>query len=393
MYILVSENFIKGLIESGQTGGTLAGEYLPADEVARFWDEPSPATRELGRWQLGPEPAWNEAAEGQLLACISGLSVAFYLRGNGQWQPQPHETMNLYTDFASRKQGLFDQKRLAGKRVAIIGLGSGGSLVAAQLAKAGVGHFSLFDFDRLAVGNISRHLCGLRDLGRLKVAAVKDYLENTNPFVRVELYPYDITQRLTEVEQVLAGCDLVIGAADSETAKAEINRLAVRLGKPAVFGAVYDMGYGGDVFSYEPPYGACYSCFKEATREVFQDAPRAEILDYGKIEPQPALELDISIVGSLVSRVALASLLADDPTAQLEKLPTNWVIWGNRPWEGWIFDEPLQSRFVEINRDPSCPVCQHANFIREKLGLNPEEAAQEAAELLASLENNRPVNL
>src|SRR4051812_378653 len=98
MYILVSENFIKGLIESGQSGGTLTGEYLPGDEVVRFWDESSTNSRELGRWQLGMEPEWTGATEGQLLACISGLNVAFYRRENGEWQPQPHETMNLYTD-------------------------------------------------------------------------------------------------------------------------------------------------------------------------------------------------------------------------------------------------------------------------------------------------------
>ncbi|MBN9388694.1 MAG: ThiF family adenylyltransferase [Chloroflexi bacterium] len=394
MYILVSENFIAGLTTAPQPEGRLYGEYLPGEDVARFWEETTRPAQALGWWRQGHEPEWPEGAgepeEGQFLALILGQEITFYRREQGRWQPQPHEVMNLYTDFGSRQQGLFDLKLLAGKRVAIVGLGSGGSLVAAQLAKAGVGHFELFDFDRLGSGNISRHLCGLRDLGRLKVAAVKDALENTNPFVEVNTYPYDITRHLSEVEIILAGCDLVVGAADSEVAKGEINRLAVRLRKPAVYGAVYDMGYGGDIFRYQPPAGACYACFKESTRDIFQDAPRAEVLDYGKIAPQPALEMDVTIIGSLVARVVLAELLAGDPLSQLERLPANWVIWGNRPWEGWIFDEPLQSRFVEISRDPTCPVCQHDLFIQEKLGLAPDEAARQAAALLASLENKRP---
>jgi hypothetical protein len=242
MYILVSENFIAGLPGVGQTSGRLYGEYLPGEDVARFWEENSGPVQQLGRWQQGGEPHWppeaGEPAEGQLLAVLSGQAIEFYRRENGHWQPQPHEILNHFTDFGSRQQGLFDLKLLAGKRVAVIGLGSGGSLVASQLAKAGVGHFELFDFDRLAVGNISRHLCGLRDLGRLKVAAVKNVLENTNPFVQVNIYPYDITQRLSEVENILAGCDVIVGAADSEAAKGETNRLAVRLRKPAVYGAV-----------------------------------------------------------------------------------------------------------------------------------------------------------
>lgn len=394
MYILVSENFIAGLAEAGQTSGRLYGEYLPGEDVARFWEENSSPVQELGRWQQGGKPEWpaeaGEPAEGQLLAVVSDPQIEFYRRKSGNWQLQSHEAMNLFTDFGSRQQGLFDLKLLAQKRVAIIGLGSGGSLVASQLAKAGVGHFELFDFDRLAIGNISRHLCGLRDLGRLKVAAVKDVLENTNPFIQVNVYLYDITQHLAEVENILAECDVIVGATDSEAAKGEINRLAVRLHKPAVYGAVYDMGYGGDIFRYQPPVGACYACFKESTRDIFQDAPRAEVLDYGKVTAQPALEMDVSIIGSLVSRVVLADLLAGDPVSQLESLPANWVIWGNRTWEGWIFDEPLQSRFVEISRDPTCPVCQHDSFIQEKLGLPPDEAARKAAALLARLETNRP---
>ena len=76
----------------------------------------------------------------------------------------------LYT----RSKGLLEVGALESKKVLIVGLGSGGAPIAVELAKAGVGHFILMDFDRIELHNIARHICGVNELGRLKVNAVKD---------------------------------------------------------------------------------------------------------------------------------------------------------------------------------------------------------------------------
>ena len=49
----------------------------------------------------------------------------------------------------SRSKGLLEVEILSKKHVVIVGLGSFGSQIAIELAKAGVGVFSLFDFDRV----------------------------------------------------------------------------------------------------------------------------------------------------------------------------------------------------------------------------------------------------
>ena len=76
----------------------------------------------------------------------------------------------LYT----RSKGLLEVGALEAKKVLIVGLGSGGAPISVELAKAGVGHFILMDFDRIELHNIARHICGVNELGRLKVNAVKD---------------------------------------------------------------------------------------------------------------------------------------------------------------------------------------------------------------------------
>lgn len=67
------------------------------------------------------------------------------------------------------------------KAALIVGCGSVGSLIALELARAGVCKFILVDSDTLEIHNICRHQLGFRDLGRYKVDAVADAIKNINP--------------------------------------------------------------------------------------------------------------------------------------------------------------------------------------------------------------------
>ena len=92
-----------------------------------------------------------------------------------------HRSSELFT----RNTGLLEVSALAEKKVVIVGLGSGGSPIALELARAGIGHFTLIYFDRLELGNISRHVCGVNDLGRYKTIAVRDQMLQKNPYADV----------------------------------------------------------------------------------------------------------------------------------------------------------------------------------------------------------------
>jgi hypothetical protein len=71
------------------------------------------------------------------------------------------------------------------KNVAIIGLGSGGSLIALHLAKSGIGNLTLIDGDVIMDHNIVRHICSLKDVGRYKTLAVKDYILERVPTIKI----------------------------------------------------------------------------------------------------------------------------------------------------------------------------------------------------------------
>ena len=84
-------------------------------------------------------------------------------------------------DRVERLIGSDNLARLAEKRVAVIGLGSGGGFVALTLAMSGVGHFVLIDDDTLEETNIVRHVADRRYLGQPKVEAVADLIRQRNP--------------------------------------------------------------------------------------------------------------------------------------------------------------------------------------------------------------------
>lgn len=84
------------------------------------------------------------------------------------------EKYQLKMDIFSRNTGILESDVMLKKGAVIIGCGSVGSLVALELARAGVGRFFLIDMDILKYHNICRHQCGIGDVGKYKTTAVKE---------------------------------------------------------------------------------------------------------------------------------------------------------------------------------------------------------------------------
>ena len=138
----------------------------------------------------------------------------------------------------SRNKGLIEVDILKDKKVTVIGLGSFGSVIVAELAKAGVGKFALFDFDRLELHNLSRHYCGTNDLGRLKTDALYDVIKGKNPYAIVDKFPIDINKDVEVLNQQIEQSDLVICATDNNPSRFLISERLVQYQKAAMFFAI-----------------------------------------------------------------------------------------------------------------------------------------------------------
>ena len=112
--------------------------------------------------------------------------------------------------------------RLAGSRVAVGGMGGGGSWVVEALVRSGVGHLTLIDADDICVSNSNRQLpAHTGQFGRAKVEAMAERCRAINPIVQVVAVPVFLVS--SNIEALLDdGFDLVLDACDSFRSKVEL---------------------------------------------------------------------------------------------------------------------------------------------------------------------------
>src|SRR5687767_4391358 len=90
-------------------------------------------------------------------------------------------------DRVERLLGKGNLEHLAGKRVAVIGLGSGGGFVTLALAMSGVGKFVLVDDDILEQANVMRHVADSSFVGQPKAEAVAELIRRRNPNAEIDV--------------------------------------------------------------------------------------------------------------------------------------------------------------------------------------------------------------
>ena len=86
-------------------------------------------------------------------------------------------------------------KRLQQERVAVVGLGGLGSNIAILLARMGVGHLHLIDFDKVDVSNLHRQQYFLEQVGLYKTEALANTLRKINPYIDLELSCVKVDER------------------------------------------------------------------------------------------------------------------------------------------------------------------------------------------------------
>ena len=86
------------------------------------------------------------------------------------------------------------QKKLCRAKVAVAGLGGLGSNVAVSLARIGVGHLHLVDFDRVDLTNLNRQQYFLKDVGRYKTEALTEELLEINPYLDIRTDCLKVTE-------------------------------------------------------------------------------------------------------------------------------------------------------------------------------------------------------
>ena len=109
-------------------------------------------------------------------------------------------------------------KKLKKAEVCILGLGGLGSNVAILLARGGIGHLKLIDFDVVEASNLNRQQYRISHIGMKKTEAIKTIIKEINPFVEVETL--DIKVDRQNIYSVVRDIEIVVEAFDRAETKA-----------------------------------------------------------------------------------------------------------------------------------------------------------------------------
>lgn len=233
--------------------------------------------------------------------------------------------------------GVKGQKKLKAAKVLIIGMGGLGAPLAQYLAAAGVGTIGLADFDAVDVSNLQRQVIyRTRDVKRPKVMAAKDFIKGLNPLVKVETYDYPITA--DNIADVIADYDVIADATDNFKTRYLINDACVLLGKPDVFGAMFQ--FEGQCSVFYAKNGPCYRCVYPAP-------------------PPPGLVPSCSTGGVMG---VLPGTIGTIQANEVIKL----IVGGGEPLIGRLLTLDawkLKFRELKLKKNDKCPVCGSAPSI------------------------------
>jgi len=224
------------------------------------------------------------------------------------------------------------QKALKDARVLVVGAGGLGSPVLLYLAAAGVGTIGVIDDDRVSSSNLQRQVIHRdADIDTPKVFSARAAMLAINP--NIEVRPYN--RRLTEeiAGELFADYDLVVEGSDNFETRYLVNRVAARIGRPVIGGAISQ--WEGQVATWDPGQGApCYAC-------VFPEAPAPGLApscaEAGVIGPLPGV-VGAMMAGEVVKEIAGAG----------EGLRGKLLIWDG------LHAEP---RVIRTKPRADCPVC------------------------------------
>lgn len=238
------------------------------------------------------------------------------------------ETYTLKLDIFSRNTGILESDIMCDKSALFNGVGSVGSFIAQELAKAGVGKFMLIDNDTFNYHNICRHQCGIYDVGKYKTDAVAEKILQINPYAQVIKHNAMIQD--VDIDEIKAFCGkntIIIGGADNREADLYANQFAISQGCTFMSIGCWERAYAGEIFYSIPSDGMpTYDDFIEAIGGLSGRVTQNRRFytteeDLEKVSFEPGISADINFVSIIAVKMAIDLLNKDNPNYTQKLIP------------------------------------------------------------------------
>lgn len=149
------------------------------------------------------------------------------------------------------------QEKLKNSSVMVSRVGGVGSVVAYELAAAGIGKLVLAHAGNVKHSDLNRQLLMTHDwIGKPRIESIRRRLLDLNP--RLEIVAVDENVSESNAADLVAQCDVVVDCAPLFPERFAMNEQAVRQGKFFVECAMYDME--AHITSVIPGESACLQC-------------------------------------------------------------------------------------------------------------------------------------
>ncbi|MDR2631304.1 MAG: molybdopterin-synthase adenylyltransferase MoeB [Spirochaetaceae bacterium] len=281
--------------------------------------------------------------------------------------------------------GVQGQRRLKAAKVLLVGTGGLGAPLGLYLAAAGVGTLGIVDFDLVEESNLQRQVIhGVRDVGRPKVASAKDRIKGINPHIKVITYNTMLTS--ANALDIIRDYDLVADGTDNYQTRYLVNDACVLLGKPNVYGSIFQFEGQASIFSTKE--GPCYRC-------LYPEPPPPGLVpscaEGGVVGVLPG------IIGCIQATEVVKLIVGSSKysTHSAETLVGKLLL-----FDAW----KMSFRTLKLDKDPRCPVCGEDPSIHELIdyeqfcGLKKDAGEDPvdiitAKELKERLDNSDPLQI
>jgi len=226
------------------------------------------------------------------------------------------------------------QERLKDAAVLITRCGGLGSVVAYELAAAGVGKLILAHAGNVEPSDLNRQLLMTHEsLGTSRVQSARRRLLELNPRLEVEAVEENINEE--NAAQLVAEADVVVDCAPLFEERFLLNRAIITQRKPMVECAMYDLEtHATTIVPGETP---CLGC-------LYPERP-------------PEWKREFPVFGAVSGMVAcIGAMEAVKLIAGFGQLLTGQLLVGDL--------RELNFRKIQISRNPNCPACGHLAFSR-----------------------------
>ena len=223
--------------------------------------------------------------------------------------------------------GISGQQKLKDSSVMISRVGGVGSVVAYELAAAGVGKLVLAHAGNVKPSDLNRQLLMTADwIGKPRIESVERRLRELNPRLEIVAVGENVSEE--NAAGLVEQCDLIVDCAPLFPERFAMNREAVRQDKPLVDCAMYDLE--AQITSVVPGESACLQC-------IFGEAP-------------PSWTREFPVFGAVSGTIAcMGAMEAIKLLAGFGQPLTNQLVTMDL--------RNMSFRKLNVQRRKDCPVC------------------------------------